>query len=153
LTAARLSKARSSTGFELAERAVAPELALNFVARHHFAAALRQEGQQLDRLRRELDELAIAPKFGTPSVELEGAKPQDGRRGCLAHGGSQIIGNLAALSENSSPTHLRPWRCPVQGRYKSRHQGGNDDNGSYVDTPLAARCLFRTGVVALCRPK
>jgi len=87
LTAARLSKARSSTGFELAERAVAPELALNFVARHHFAAALRQEGQQLDRLRRELDELAIAPKFGTPSVELEGAKPQDGRRGCLAHGG------------------------------------------------------------------
>ena len=58
------------------DRGLAPDFAAEAVAIDHLAGVARQHSQDLERLRREADERAVAPQFTCVLVELEDPEAQ-----------------------------------------------------------------------------
>ena len=62
---------------EVHERVAAPDVIADLAARDHLAAAAREELEHLERLRRQLDQVAALAKLAGRRIQLERAKAQD----------------------------------------------------------------------------
>src|SRR6185436_7239692 len=62
---------------EVHERIAAPDVIADFPARDDLAAAAREELEHLERLRRQLDQVAALAKLASRRMQLERGKAQD----------------------------------------------------------------------------
>ena len=65
---------------EVDERVSGPDVLTDLVPPHDLAAATTQEGEHLEGLRPQLDNVAMLTQFASPRIELEDPKPEDGGR-------------------------------------------------------------------------
>ena len=92
---ADLADAEVQALLEVDERVAGPDVLTDLAPPHHLAAAAGQEGEHLEGLRRQLDDVAVLTQLASPRIELEGSKAEDRR---LAH---------RKLIPNSGPIYRR----------------------------------------------
>ncbi len=63
--------------FEVDERVAGPDVLTDLALPHDLAAATSQEGEHLEGLRRQLDNVAMLTQLASPGIELEGSKPEE----------------------------------------------------------------------------
>ncbi|MGB2836464.1 MAG: hypothetical protein WBC30_12625, partial [Candidatus Sulfotelmatobacter sp.] len=66
-----------------------PEFLAQFLARHHIAGALQQQGQNLKRLLLQAKLGAVLAQFASGKIEFENTKPRDSAGVALESGHGQ----------------------------------------------------------------
>jgi hypothetical protein len=95
-----LSNAEIEALLEIHERVAAPHVLMDGGARHDLSGMPGQQFQDFERLRRQLDELALVPELAGRGIELEGPEAKDGRTAHrkLIHNSFRINGRAQARS-------------------------------------------------------